>query len=181
MVACFKPQKSPMDFIKLAFLVKKTLANVKFVLVGDGILREEIEKLICKLNLEGQVFLTGWRRDIPRILSAIDAFVLTSLWEGLPITVLEAMASSKPVVATHTGGIQEIVVEGKTGFLIPPRNMELMSEKLIILLKNEELRRQMGQRAIKSLGFNFSLTNMVNSTKTLYETLISQNSSLYAN
>ncbi|MCX5702388.1 MAG: glycosyltransferase family 4 protein [Candidatus Omnitrophica bacterium] len=181
MVACFKPQKSPMDFIKLSFLVKKSLPNVKFVLVGDGILREEIEKLICKLNLEGQVFLTGWRRDIPRILSAIDAFVLTSLWEGLPITVLEAMASSKPVVATHTGGIQEIVVEGKTGFLVSPRNMELMSEQLIILLKNEELRRQMGQRAIESLDFNFSLENMVNSTKTLYETVVSQNSSLYAN
>jgi len=181
MVACFKPQKSPMDFIKLAFLVRETLANVKFVLVGDGILREEIEKLICKLNLEGQVFLTGWRRDIPRILSAIDAFALTSLWEGLPITVLEAMASSKPVVATNTGGIQEIVVEGKTGFLVPPRNMELMSEQLIILLKNEELRRQMGQRAIESLDFNFSLENMVNSTKTLYETVISKNSSLYDN
>jgi glycosyltransferase involved in cell wall biosynthesis len=181
MVACFKPQKSPTDFIRLAFLVKKSLPKVKFILVGDGILRKRIEKLICKLDLKEQVFLAGWRKDIPGILSAVDVFVLTSLWEGLPIVVLEALASSKPVVATHTGGIQEIGIEGRAGFLIPPRNMVLMSEKLVILLKDEELRKQMGLEARESLDSNFNLENMVNTTKTLYENLINNNSSAYAN
>jgi Glycosyltransferase len=104
MVGCFKPQKSPQDFIRLAFLLQPDLSRVKFILVGDGALRKKIEKLILKLNLQNKVFLTGWRRDIPRILSAIDVFILTSLWEGLPISVLEAMACGKPVVATKYGG-----------------------------------------------------------------------------
>jgi glycosyltransferase involved in cell wall biosynthesis len=180
MIACFKPQKSPMDFIRLAFLVKKSLPEVKFILVGDGVLRKRIERLIGKLNLKREVVLTGWRKDISGILSAIDVFVLTSLWEGLPITVLEALASSKPVVATHTGGIREIVVEGKTGFLVPPGNMELMSEQLIVLLKNEKLRKQIGLEARKSLDSNFKLENMVNATCALYENLLNNNS-IYAN
>ena len=91
-ISCFKPQKSVQDFIKAAFLMNRILPEAKFVLVGDGRLRKRVERLIKKYNLEGKVILTGWRNDIPRILSAIDALVLTSLWEGLPICVLEAMS-----------------------------------------------------------------------------------------
>ncbi|KKT91591.1 MAG: hypothetical protein UW91_C0030G0001, partial [Parcubacteria group bacterium GW2011_GWF2_45_11] len=117
MVACFKPQKSPGDFVRLAGLINQSLPGVKFVLVGDGALRENIEDLISQYNLPNNMFLLGWREDIPEILSAIDVFALTSLWEGLPISVLEAFASHKPVVATDTGGVREVVFENKTGFL----------------------------------------------------------------
>ncbi len=78
MIACFKPQKSPQDFIKLALAVKKIIPESKFILVGDGALRKKIERLIFAFDLEKHVVLTGWRRDIPRILSAIDVFALTS-------------------------------------------------------------------------------------------------------
>lgn len=172
MVSCFKPQKSPQDFIKLANLVNQILPDVKFILVGDGILRKRIEKLINQFNLQQQVILTGWRRDISWILSAIDVFALTSLWEGLPICVLEAMASYKPVVITNTGGVAEVIVESETGFLVSPRDMKNMSKIVIILLKDENLRRQIGQNAKDSLGFEFSLKNSVRNSQDLYENLI---------
>jgi len=172
MVSCFKPQKSPQDFIKLAFLVNKVIPRAKFLLVGDGVLRKEIERLISKFDLGQRVILTSWRQDIPRTLSAIDVFVLTSLWEGLPISVLEAMAASRPVVVTNTGGVAEIILEGRTGFLVSPGETKKMADKLNALLKDENLRRQIGQNAKGSLDPNFTLENMVRNTEDLYQVLI---------
>lgn len=174
MVACFKPQKSPQDFIRLAFLTGQNIANVKFILVGDGTLRSRIERLINKFNLRNKIILTGWRNDIPRILSAIDAFVLTSLWEGLPIAVLEAVASSKPIVATNTGGISEIVIENKSGFLAKPKDVSGLSERLSILLKDKLLRDYIADNAGKSLGPDFEIENTAGQTEQLYEDLIKQ-------
>ncbi|MBL7081158.1 MAG: glycosyltransferase [Candidatus Omnitrophica bacterium] len=193
MVSCFKPQKSPQDFIRLAYLVNKSLyrmrpyanrvdkslnktvgAGVKFILIGDGVLRKKIEGLISKFDLGQQVILTGWREDIPRILSALDIFVLTSLWEGLPISVLEAMVVSLPVIATNTGGISEVLLEGRTGFLVSPGNVDKMAEKLIGLLKDKSLRDQIGQSARDSLGSIFSLEDMLRSTENSYQDLIKE-------
>lgn len=172
MVACLKPQKCPQDFIKLAFLVNKELSGIKFILVGEGILRKKTEKLIVGLNLQKQFILTGWRRDIPGILSAIDIFVLTSLWEGLPIAVLEAMASSKAVISTHTGGVGEVIVNAKSGFLVPRHDMKMMSQRLVFLLKNEALRGQIGKEAKNSLGNVYCVQNMIRDTENLYHSLI---------
>lgn len=172
MIACFKPQKSPQDFIKLAFLIKKVSQNVKFLLIGDGILRKKIERLICRFNLQKQVILPGWRTDIPRILAVMDIFVLTSLWEGLPISVLEAMASSKPIISTHTGGVGEIIVEGRSGFLVPPHDLNKISERLTILLKDGNLREAMGQNAKDDLGLDFTLTNMIKGNENIYRDLL---------
>lgn len=180
MIACFKHQKAPQDFIKLAALVNRILPEVKFILVGDGILRKKIERLIYKSNLQTQVILTGWRKDIPSILSTIDIFVLTSLWEGLPVAILEAVASSKPIVATRTGGIGEIVNEGRTGFLVWPGDMQKASQRLITLLKDESLRRRMGQDAKISLDGNFSLENAARNNENLYGDLIAANVCGYA-
>lgn len=181
MIACFKPQKSPEDFIKLAFLIKKISPYTRFLLVGDGILRHKIERLIHKLNLEKQVILTGWRRDIPRLLSAIDIFVLTSLWEGLPISVLEAMASGKPVIANNTGGIAEVAIEGKLGFLVTPRQINRFAERVTILLKNKDLRIQMGQAARNSLDSNFNITNMITRHENSYGELSKMKGVMCAN
>ncbi len=172
MVSCFKPQKSPQDFIKLAFLVHKNIPNVKFLLVGDGILRAPIEKSIRRLNLEQVIILTGWRRDISRILASIDVFVLTSLWEGLPISALEAMAASVPVIATDTGGISEIISDGETGFLVPPHDLKELSQKLLLLLKDKNLRVRMANRAKESLGYDFRTENMAANIQNIYNDLI---------
>jgi glycosyltransferase involved in cell wall biosynthesis len=177
MVSCLKPQKSPQDFVRLAFQINQVLPQMKFILIGDGVLRYRVEKLVRRYNLQKNLILTGWRRDIPRILSAIDIFVLTSLWEGLPISVLEAMASAKPVVATHTGGIEEVIIEGKTGFLIPVRDVKKMSDRLIMLLKDGNLRKELGQNARDFLDGSYHLENMVNANQDLYENLVKDRAS----
>ena len=171
-ISCFKPQKSPQDFVKLAYSVARVLPGIKFLLVGDGILRGDIEKLILRFNLQDQLILTGWRKDIPRLFSAIDIFALTSLWEGMPITVLEAMAAAKPVVVTHTGGVAEIVSNGSNGFLAPVGNIKNMAEKLILLLKDEPLRRAMAENTKILLGEGFRTENLVKETQDLYRGLI---------
>jgi glycosyltransferase involved in cell wall biosynthesis len=172
MVACFKAQKSPQDFIKLAFSVNQIVSGAKFILVGDGALRKPVEDLIKRFGLTDKIILTCWRRDVHRLLPAFDICVLTSLWEGMPVSALEAMASSKPLVATQTGGIQEIVIEGKTGFLVPRGNLKTMSEKLGLLLKDERLRKEMGKNARDFLGPDFQIQNMVKKSQDLYENLI---------
>ncbi len=171
MVSCFKLQKSVQDFIRLAHLLNKTIPNLKFVLVGDGAEHKKIENLIKGLKLQGKVILAGWRRDIPRILHLSDTFVLTSLWEGLPISVLEAFACSKSVAATDTGGIREIVLHGRTGFLAPSRDLNKMQENLTILLKDRDLRLRMGENARRSITDDFTVTKMVSDTQNIYEAL----------
>jgi glycosyltransferase involved in cell wall biosynthesis len=147
------------------------MPGVKFILVGDGVLRAKIQALINKFNLQANVILTGWRRDIDRILPAIDVFALTSLWEGVPVTVLEAIASSVPVIATNTGGIEELIIDGKTGFLVSPRDTRGMAEKLILLLKDAGLRKQVARNAKNNLNGDFAVTNMVNNSQDLYRSL----------
>lgn len=181
MVACFKPQKSIQDFIRLAFLAKQKMPGLAFVLVGDGVLRRDLEGLIRRLGLARDVFLCGWRRDIPGVLSGIDAFVLTSLWEGLPVTVLEAMASGKPVIATDTLGVREVVEDGQTGYLIPPKDMSGACEKLIRLLGDGQMRERMGRRARDSLGLRFHIDSMVSDTQRLYLDLYSQKGARHVN
>lgn len=171
MVACFKPQKRAQDFIRLASLVRKMLPCIRFVLIGDGIMRRRLEKMVRRSGLSGEITLCGWRRDIPRILSAIDVFVLTSLWEGLPVTVLEAMASGKPVVVSDTGGVREVVRDGQTGFLFPPKDMPAASERLCLLLKEQGLRTRMGREAERELGGRFSVRGMIEETQGLYSEL----------
>jgi len=181
MVACFKPQKSPQDLIRLACLARERFPGLKFILVGDGILRGEIEKLINRFDLRDNLVLSGWRRDIPKILSAIDVFVLTSLWEGLPISVLEAMAAAKPSVVTRTGGVEEVIVDGKTGFLVCPKDMEGMCDKLASLLNDASFRVQMGKDAAKSLNYNFSLARMLEDSQNLYWSLIQEKGDVHVN
>ncbi|MEI6631407.1 MAG: glycosyltransferase family 4 protein [bacterium] len=181
MIACFKPQKSPQDFIRLAFLVRQQMPRVKFILVGDGPLRADIEKLIKRLELEEQVILTGWRRDIPQMLAALDIFVLTSLWEGLPIAVLEAMVSSKPVIATHTGGIGEVIAEGETGFLVSPHDLHKLAQNLVALLKDESLRIKIGVKAKEAMGPRFALSTTSESHLDLYLELVARKEKRNAN
>ncbi len=172
MIACFKPQKCPQDFIKLAFRITRVMPQVKFILVGNGILRRKIEGLISRYNLENNVILTGWRKDVARILPCFDIFVLTSLWEGLPIAVLEAIAAFKPVIATDTGGIKEVIIEGKTGFLVSPHDVDEMSQKLVGLLNNKDLCNLITGNAFDFMNLGFSDENIiVDKTQQLYYNL----------
>ncbi|MBI3354102.1 MAG: glycosyltransferase [Nitrospirae bacterium] len=104
MIACFKPQKAPLDFIKAAHLVHQIMPNVRFIVAGDGELRTAMEELINSLGLKDKIKLLGFRRDIPEIMKCLDVFALTSLWEGLPKVIVQALSAGIPVVATEADG-----------------------------------------------------------------------------
>ena len=171
MIACFKPQKSPLDFVSVAESICKENANTKFLLVGDGILRNKIESLISKLNLKDKIILTGWRKDVNEIIKIFDVFVLTSLFEGLPRVVIEAMASGIPVVATYIDGTREIVHEGLTGFVTQPHEIEKMAERVLRLLNNPNLCEKLTSEAKKRIS-EFDIDLMVKQQEELYLSLI---------
>ena len=177
MIACFKPQKAPLDFIRLAGRVVERLPKTRFLLVGDGELRGDVEKLIGQLGLESRVILAGWRWDIPQIIALCQVVVLTSLWEGMPTVLPMAHAMRKPVVATRVDGSAEVVRNGENGFLVPPRNPEEMADKVIYLLQHPAVARQMGERGYQAVG-KYDYPLMVNRLEELYHQLISS-SKLY--
>lgn len=170
-VACLKPQKAPQDFVRLAGLVCREFPRARFVLAGDGILRRDIARLIRRQGLDGNFVLAGWRRDIPEFLAGLDIFCLTSLWEGLPIAVIEAMASSLPVVCTDTGGVRELVDDGANGFIVPPGDMEAMAAVIVRLIKDKGLREAMGRKAA-ALPEEYDAAAMVRRTEQVYTDLL---------
>ncbi|MDR1952834.1 MAG: glycosyltransferase family 4 protein [Elusimicrobiota bacterium] len=164
----FKPQKNLKDFIKAAAIVLDEIKNVRFIIVGDGEQRKEIEGLIKDLKIEKNISLLGWRKDIAGILYACDIFVMTSLWEGLPCAIVEAMCAQRPVVANAVDGVKEIVQDEKTGFLIEPYQYKKTAEKIIYLIKNENERIKMGAAGKESIGEEFDLNFVVKAHENLY-------------
>jgi glycosyltransferase involved in cell wall biosynthesis len=173
-VACFKPQKGPLDFIRACQLVKQQVPDAHFLMVGDGELRPEVERLGRRLGLDGTLHLVGWCEDVPQWLGAMDVFVLASRWEGLPIACLEAMASGLPVVGTTAGGIPELIRHGHNGLLVPIGEPHRLSEAVVRLLRDEEARRAMGARSGQLLDGQFTVERMVRETEQFYEELLEQ-------
>lgn len=170
MVSCLKPQKAPIDFVKACFIIKEKIKNVSFLLAGDGVLRPELENEIKKQGLEGTFHLLGWRRDIPNLINASDVLVLTSLWEGLPRVIPQAMAASVPVVATKVNGSLEAVKEGVNGFLLNPGDIEGIAEKTVFLLENPKKAKKMGQKG-SFMVEEFDIYKMVADQERLYAEL----------
>lgn len=146
--------------------------KVTFLLVGDGSQRAKLENLAEDLSISSSVMFTGYRSDIPRILSIMDVFVLPSLYEGLPNALLEAMAASRPVVATQVGGIPEVVADGETGILVPRGDSGALARAICVLLEDRERAREMGIAGRKQVERLFSVETMVAKTEALYEKLI---------
>jgi glycosyltransferase involved in cell wall biosynthesis len=137
--------KAPKDFLTLVrALARLPEGGFEALLVGDGPDRVEVEDEIRRLGVEGRVQLAGERSDVPALLADSDVFVLSSRSEGLPVSVLEAMAAELPVVASNVGGLGELVVDGETGALVPPGDPEALAEALGRLIGDRELRRRLG-------------------------------------
>ncbi len=147
MVACFKPQKAPLDFIRAAGLVQRTLPDAWFVLVGDGVLRPQIEAAASAAGLTGRLVLTGWRQDVAHVMHALDVVAHSSLWEGLPCVFAQALATGLPVVATDVEGAREIIQEAKNGHLVPPGKPEALAAGLVTLLTHPKALKALRQRA----------------------------------
>ena len=170
MIGCLKPQKAPLDYVEVAHLVLQE-KDAYFILVGDGILREKVEKQMAEWGLGERLKLLGWRRDIPEILAATDIFVLTSLWEGLPRVLPQAMVMGIPIVATNVDGTPEGVTDGLNGFLVDPHDVQGMAEKIVYLLNHSEKARAMGVRGKGMVG-EFDIGKMVNDQEELYLSLL---------
>jgi glycosyltransferase involved in cell wall biosynthesis len=173
MIACLKPQKAPLDFAKVAARVRSTHPQTHFFLAGDGMLRPEMEAEITRLGLGDRFHLLGWRRDVRALLGAADVLVLTSLWEGLPRVVLQAMAAAKPVVATRVDGTPEAIDEGRSGFLLEPHDVEGVAERIGRLLADPSLAREMGEAGRRRVE-DFSVPTMLGKLDALYEQLLAR-------
>ena len=124
MVACLKPQKAPLDYVRVCSRVAARVPEARFLLAGDGELRGSVEKEAAAAGLEKSFRLLGWQRDIASLLHASDALVLTSRWEGLPRVIPQAMSAGLPVVVTRADGSPEAVRQGETGFVVEPGDIE---------------------------------------------------------
>ena len=139
------------------------------VLVGEGDLRANIEEQARKLKLAEKVHFLGLRSDIPDVLGAMDVFVLSSDYEGNPLSVLEAMASGLPIVSTAVGGVPNLFEAGKEGFLVPPGDHQGLAKSMNSLLKYEAARKSMGAAAASRARTNFDVANMVRAYEEVYE------------
>lgn len=166
-VSCFKPQKAPGRFVELAARVSRVVPEARFLLVGDGELREEVLHLRSRYGLEDKLYLLGWRRDMPALYSAAQVVTLTSLFEGLPRVLVEARAAGLPVVAMAVDGVVEVVENGKNGFLVGDGDLPSMAEKVSWLLLNPEAARAFGQVGQKGLE-EFSRETMMAEQEKLY-------------
>ena len=167
MVACFKPQKAPVDFVDVAAAVLKRTQNVHFVMAGDGELRPDVEKRIQEHQIEGHITLLGWQGDMPEVYRNLDIVVLTSLWEGLPCVFSEAMAGGLPIVATNVDGAREAIVDGENGCLHQPHDIEGMADSVARLVTDPQLRKQMG-RLGKARVMEFDISRSVAALESAY-------------
>lgn len=147
--------------------------KVRCVIIGDGPLRGRLEAQIRRLNLERSVWLLGERDDVVSWLSAFEAFVLPSLWEGLPNALLEAMAIGLPVVASDVDGVPEVVTSGHNGLLAPPRDPRALAQAIALLSEDASLRRQLGTAAHMTIAERFSLPAMISGYEAAYRDVLS--------
>ena len=163
-----KPQKAPLDFVRMAAVVASIKPKVHFVMAGDGPLREKVNDLVDELGIADRFHLPGWWHDVPALLAATDVAVLTSRHEGLPRAVVEALAAGVPVVATAVDGTPEVVRDGVNGVLAPAGDIERLAAGVCTLLEDEGRRRVMGEAAVLGLEA-FDINVMVRQQEELYQ------------
>lgn len=149
-------QKGMIYFIEAAKLTLQTHKNVKFFIVGDGELRESLHELVIKQGLEKNVIFLGYRSDIQNVMSQFDFIVLSSLWEGLPLTPIEAFSVGKTVIGTAVDGTPEIIEDGVNGLLVEPRNPLELSRKINLLIENSKLLKKLEENSLNTYNSKFS-------------------------
>lgn len=162
-------------FIEAAALVLKEHPEARFLIIGSGPERAPLENLVGRLRLEERVFFTGFIKQIEHYYNQFKVLVLASLSEGLPLTVLEALACGTPVVATRVGGLPEVVRSGETGLLVPPGDAPALAEAVSRVLKNPEEARAMAQRGGDFVRSNFSAARMAAETVSVYRKVLGLN------
>ncbi|MEY2746705.1 MAG: hypothetical protein RL112_1747, partial [Planctomycetota bacterium] len=171
-IARFAPQKAH-DVLLAAFArARRREPRLKLWLAGDdpfGDGRQRAERLARELELSDSVRFLGIRRDIPELLCAADSFTMASLWEGLGLVFLEAMTMGLPIVSTTVSAIPEVVLEGRTGLLVPPRDPEALADALVRVASDEGLARSAAEAGPAWVRERFSIDRMVDETLAVYE------------
>jgi len=173
-VANLRPEKGHIIFLKAARIILNIYPQTSFLIVGDGVEKNNLKKLSQKLDIQRNIFFLGLRKDIPQINSLFDVGVLASSprVETFSNAVLEYMAASKPVVATNAGSIVEIIVDGKTGYIVPSDDDEAMASALMKILDNGDLARKMGEAGRKRVEEKFTLQRMIDKYESLFADLL---------
>lgn len=168
------PIKDHETILKSASLVLKDLPNTKFLIIGDGLLKKNLEELAFKLKINNDVIFLGERNDIPELLNVMDIFILSSLFEGNSKTLLEAMATGLPIIATNVGGNRELIEDRKTGILIPPSDKNYMADILKLINRDYKAYQFLGIQAREKVEKDFSIENMIFKYSKLYEEIITK-------
>lgn len=164
-------QKAPLDLVTAFAHVQQQMPGTWFVIVGDGPLRPDVERALQTAGIAGQVVLTGLRRDVPELMAAFDVFTLSSLWEGLPRVLPQAMATGLPIVCTLADGSAEAVVPGENGFLSPKGDPKHLARDIVTLLQDKDLRQRMGENG-RHRAPAFGAVKMVEDIDKLYRQLL---------
>jgi glycosyltransferase involved in cell wall biosynthesis len=167
-VAALVPHKGQRYLIEAAHQVVQQLPDARFVILGEGDLREQLAKQVHEHHLEKHVLLPGFRTDVLGCIKGFDLFVMSSVTEGLGTSLLDAMACARPIVATTAGGIPEIVEEGVNGLLVPPRDQTALATAIVRALKDAGLRQRMGDAGLTRVNARFTVERMVAETASVY-------------
>ncbi len=166
-VANLRKEKDYPTFIMAAQQILQKRNDIRFISVGEGNLRGELEKLVRQLGIQNFFFFLGFQENILDIIKSMDVFVLSSMTEGLPTAILEAMSLGKPVVATSVGGVPELVRAGENGFLVPAGDYMALASSILTLLNSASLRERFGQRSRQIVMREFSIEQATRQTEDL--------------
>jgi glycosyltransferase involved in cell wall biosynthesis len=170
-VAALRPEKNHELFLEMARRVRECVPTARFLVIGDGPCRAALELLAQRLGLESNVMFLGSRDDVPQLLAAMDVLALTSHIEANPVSILEAMSVGRPVVATNVGSVSEAVADQQTGFLVPPGDAAVLTERVVQLLSNPTRSRAMGTAGRQVVIERWSIASMVGGYERLIESI----------
>jgi len=171
-VAALVPHKGQRYLVDAAHLVVQEVPDARFIILGEGELREHLEKQVREHHLEKHVLLPGFRTDVLGCIKGFDLFAMSSVTEGLGTSLLDAMACARPIVATQAGGIPEIVTDGVNGLLAPPRDAPALAQAIVRALKDPDLRHRMGKAGFDRVRARFTVERMVAETASVYQRLV---------
>lgn len=172
MVARISEQKDPIKFIEIAKIVCSEIEDAYFVLVGDGELRNQVNKLIMKYDLNDRVKITGWVNDVNKYISVFDIGILTSRWEGFGLVLTEYMAAKKPIIASNVGGIPELIEDDYNGILVDINDTSKFVKSIIALKDNDTLKNKYVDNSSCILDDKFNIKNVVEKHNKLYRELL---------
>ena len=178
-IGSLTPQKAQHLLLEAAQIVLQQRPNTRFFITGVGPLEQQLKAQAQELGIADQVVFTGLVRDIPKLLGQTDIFILPSLWEGLPISVIEAMAAARPIVVTDVGGNRELFESGVGGIIVPPGDVPALAHALLSLIDDKPLRLAMGQNARQRAEATFSFDRFAHAYASLYQRVAASNGRLF--